>query len=264
MGKRIVELRHRKEMTQEQLGKQLNVSGQAVSKWENGDSLPDITLLAGISQSLDCTTDFLLGADKVGDVNRLIPSMESRLRELKPSQKIDLAFKIFNLIDEISEVNVSSSLKSNSVEERLPFVHAGPEGVTLWWEGKFFCNVSIEALRETENVWNDEHLPFDLFRTEWNSVITALLAQKKNFFNSDAAITETSLQQDSSLDTRFDIAVNELIDSGIIEKGKGGYRVGIKAEVLLRLLGVLLHSIGKPGVISQACLPHSNIDQVES
>ena len=45
LGSRIAELRRKKNMTQEELAAELGVTPQAVSKWENDLSCPDITLL---------------------------------------------------------------------------------------------------------------------------------------------------------------------------------------------------------------------------
>lgn len=45
LGERISTLRRQKELTQENLAKELNVSAQAVSKWENDQTCPDISLL---------------------------------------------------------------------------------------------------------------------------------------------------------------------------------------------------------------------------
>lgn len=47
-------------MTQEEMAKRLGVTAPAVNKWENGNSLPDITLLAPIARLLGITTDILL------------------------------------------------------------------------------------------------------------------------------------------------------------------------------------------------------------
>ena len=47
-------------MTQKQLAEKLNVSFQAVSKWENGDALPDAGLLLDLADALNTTTDKLL------------------------------------------------------------------------------------------------------------------------------------------------------------------------------------------------------------
>src|SRR5690625_5146747 len=53
--------RREKGLTQEDLAKILNVSFQAISKWENAQSLPDLTLLPTLSQVLGVSIDKLLG-----------------------------------------------------------------------------------------------------------------------------------------------------------------------------------------------------------
>lgn len=251
MGKRIVRLRHQQGMTQEQLGQQLNVSGQAVSKWENGDSLPDTALLASLAQALECTTDYLLGADTAGGVNRLLPMLESEVRGMDPGGKIDLAFKLFKLADvAIYDVGKSPGFETSVLGHGMPFVHAGPH-ITVWWKGKFLCIATKEALKETETIYQEEKLPFDLFPEDWDALITTFLTQGKPF-DSQTAIKESDLQHVVSADTDLAKILNEWMDSGILQKGKGGYQTGTRAEVLLRVLGLLLRSIGKPGVISAA------------
>ena len=43
MGQIIKRLRKERNLTQEELAEQLNISAQAISKWENGTSMPDIS-----------------------------------------------------------------------------------------------------------------------------------------------------------------------------------------------------------------------------
>lgn len=62
-GKRLKGLRKSAQVTQEQLAGALGISYQAVSKWENGLGLPDISLLPGISNFFGVSTDWLLGVD---------------------------------------------------------------------------------------------------------------------------------------------------------------------------------------------------------
>ena len=65
MGKRIAQLRKEKGYTQEQLAELVGVSAQAVSKWENDVSCPDISILPQLSTVLGVTTDELLGAKPI-------------------------------------------------------------------------------------------------------------------------------------------------------------------------------------------------------
>lgn len=61
LGERIVDNRKRLKLTQEQLAERLGVTAQAVSKWENNQSCPDITMLPKLAELFGITTDELLG-----------------------------------------------------------------------------------------------------------------------------------------------------------------------------------------------------------
>ena len=61
IGKRIMENRKRLGLTQDALAERLGVTAQAVSKWENDQSCPDITMLPKLAQIFGISTDALLG-----------------------------------------------------------------------------------------------------------------------------------------------------------------------------------------------------------
>ena len=63
LGRRIVALRKKMKLTQDQLAEQLGVTAQAVSKWENDQSCPDIATLPRLAEIFHCTTDELLGIE---------------------------------------------------------------------------------------------------------------------------------------------------------------------------------------------------------
>lgn len=65
IGNKIKELRKKQDITQEKLAAYLNVSYQAVSKWENDMALPDVTLIPQIANFFGVTTDELLGMKDV-------------------------------------------------------------------------------------------------------------------------------------------------------------------------------------------------------
>lgn len=65
IGENIKRLRHEKELTQETLAEFLGVSFQSVSKWERGESYPDITMLPAIASFFEVTCDELLNDNAV-------------------------------------------------------------------------------------------------------------------------------------------------------------------------------------------------------
>lgn len=90
IGNRIQRFRKEKGLTQEELAAQLGVSSQAVSKWENDASCPDISLLPQLCRVLGITTDELLTGKN--DEVRLLPADQRKsLDELTLRVKVDSA-----------------------------------------------------------------------------------------------------------------------------------------------------------------------------
>ena len=62
-GSTLKQLRKSKDYTQDQLANLLNVTPQAISRWENNTAMPDISLLVPLANVLSVTTDTLLEVD---------------------------------------------------------------------------------------------------------------------------------------------------------------------------------------------------------
>ena len=90
IGKNIMELRKRKKLTQQELGDKLYVTFQAVSKWERGLSLPDITILSKLAEVLDTDIYNILQIDKKDNVD-----FQKILEEEKNNIKKNLYKKLF-------------------------------------------------------------------------------------------------------------------------------------------------------------------------
>ena len=84
IGKRISSLRKAMGMKQEELAERLDVSGQAVSKWENDQTCPDIGLLPRLATVFGVTTDYLLtGEQEQEPPVRMVPEEERKdLRDM--------------------------------------------------------------------------------------------------------------------------------------------------------------------------------------
>lgn len=66
-AKNVAQLRAERRMTQAQLAAALNYSDKAVSKWERGEALPDVTVVKQIADIFGVTVDYLLKSDHTGD-----------------------------------------------------------------------------------------------------------------------------------------------------------------------------------------------------
>ena len=81
IGSKIKQLRHKARLTQEQLANLIGVSAQAVSKWENGTTMPDITLLPVLS------TEFGVTIDELFDL-----SIEQKLQRIERRMDLEESF----------------------------------------------------------------------------------------------------------------------------------------------------------------------------
>ena len=82
IGKRIAALRREKNLKQDDLAQMLEVSPQAVSKWENDQTCPDISLLPKLAKILGVSVDELLsGKQELQPVVTLIP--EDQRKDIK-------------------------------------------------------------------------------------------------------------------------------------------------------------------------------------
>lgn len=77
IGTRIAEARKRKGQTQDQLAEAMGVSPQAVSKWENDISCPDITLLPQLADYFGISVDDLLRGPSAPEA-QIVPEAERK------------------------------------------------------------------------------------------------------------------------------------------------------------------------------------------
>ena len=103
IGNRISKYRKEKGLTQEELAAKLGVSSQAVSKWENDASCPDIALLAQLCKILGISTDELL----TGNNNevKLVP-----VEQRKSLDELTLRVKVNSAAGDKVRVNLPMSL----------------------------------------------------------------------------------------------------------------------------------------------------------
>ncbi len=146
IGKRISEFRKAKDMTQYELADKLSISFQAVSNWERGNSMPDISKLPELAEVFGVSIDDILGYDNAV-FQDVVFSQSPNINEysdtdisdaaplLKPSQIEDilkntdynpsfhstfLPFLSDKTIEEIADAHIKNG---KSVAVLLPFLH---------------------------------------------------------------------------------------------------------------------------------------------
>lgn len=121
IGKFIAECRKEKNMTQQELAEKLGVTDRAISNWENGRRLPDLSLISLVANELDVSVAELLNGRKLNkeELEELKTTIDKLLEyntveEIKKIKKINGAFTVsfifIVLAVIINEINFSSDI----------------------------------------------------------------------------------------------------------------------------------------------------------
>ena len=115
LGTRIAALRRAKKLKQEDLAEMLGVSAQAVSKWENDQSCPDIYLIPSLAKIFNVTTDELLTGEKPEDttVRMLSESEKNNIKDMM------LRFVVNTLAGDVIRLNFPISLIEMMISEGI-------------------------------------------------------------------------------------------------------------------------------------------------
>ncbi|MBQ5987777.1 MAG: helix-turn-helix transcriptional regulator [Clostridia bacterium] len=92
IGHYIQQLRKSAGMTQKELAEKLSISFQAVSKWENGDALPDTGLLLDLCDILNTTADKLLHGGAFAANERRLMRLEDVMTGFRNIESIGVLF----------------------------------------------------------------------------------------------------------------------------------------------------------------------------
>lgn len=96
ISKRIYELRKKKQVSQEELANNLNVSRQAVSKWESNQTLPDLDKVVLMSEFFGVSTDYILtGKDKSAEY---VLSTDKQMNKNWSAKKLGILVSLVSLI----------------------------------------------------------------------------------------------------------------------------------------------------------------------
>ena len=111
-GEFIYQKRKARGLTQDELGRRLGVTNKAVSKWEVGETLPDVTIIRNLAEELGVSVDELLTQTDVKEEQRKVSKVNKLLLTLVVVLSV---LTIGILISSICYIDYYKNLDSNSL-----------------------------------------------------------------------------------------------------------------------------------------------------
>ena len=129
VAKNITDLRRSAGMTQLELAEKLNYSDKAVSKWERGDSLPDVSVLKQIADLFQVTLDYLVAEEHTEPVRQrhMYQGRELRNRQIILGISILLVWLAATITFVVLDLVLGSSAANWIV-----FAYAIPLSMVVW------------------------------------------------------------------------------------------------------------------------------------
>lgn len=81
-AEKLITLRKGRELTQEQLAEQLNVSRQSISKWEGGQVIPEVDKIVELSKLFDVSIDYLLKPSEIDELSVKTQILEEQQKKM--------------------------------------------------------------------------------------------------------------------------------------------------------------------------------------
>ena len=117
IGKFIAYIRKEKGMTQSELASRLGITDRAISKWENGRGMPDLSLIKPLCKELDITINDLLSGEKLDKKDYQDKFEENIFNTInytdKKINKLKLIFRKIIYIVNIITINHDSRIFKN-------------------------------------------------------------------------------------------------------------------------------------------------------
>lgn len=119
IGEKISELRKGKKMTQEQLAEIMHVSSQAVSKWENDLSIPDLPILVQLADYFQVSLDEIVRPQKEQPV-RYVDQVTK-----KPMEQMTLHIYVLSSDGDKVKINLPMGLVKMAIETGMKMPNMG-------------------------------------------------------------------------------------------------------------------------------------------
>lgn len=128
LQEKIVNLRKLKGWSQEELAGRLNVSRQAISRWEVGSAQPDANNIVQLSKLFGVTTDYLLNEDYKSDYDLTVVRTVNDEAKYKLCKTVAFSIAFIGLLG-----NATIYILSRAIEAMIPFItYKNGEKIYQW------------------------------------------------------------------------------------------------------------------------------------
>lgn len=136
IGKFIAKCRKDKELTQEQLAEKLGVTSKSISRWENGNTMPDLSMYKDLSNALEISVIELLNGEKLSNEEKNNISDENIINVFyskKAIENMQILVEILIFVGIIISITITSVVAKTNIHKIITLI----SGCFVWGYGIF-------------------------------------------------------------------------------------------------------------------------------
>lgn len=158
LGRRIHNLRKARGLSQQALADTFGISAQAVSKWENGDAMPDLAIIPDLCRTLGVSSDAMLAVPADISADRVLAQLHDLFPRMTTMERLSLVQRVIDLAIRTGESSSGTTAETSrdrsalvSSDSGLLFRHASGMGAVMRaeCEDNFRAHAESTLLHET-------------------------------------------------------------------------------------------------------------------
>ena len=256
ISEKISSLRKAHNLTQEALGEAVGVSPQAVSKWEKGDSLPDISVIPDICRIFGISADALLGSEG-NMISEMYVEKALELCKGGMDEKIRLLLKIM-ADGSVKEETATDHFMASAVWEAQAFSIADSRGFGMFVNNMEYIKGMMAVDYSTNKLLS--------FMADEKTIKIFLLICINGCLNESEIAKITGFSEQEVNERLFSLMKHAIIHSNVGQVGGANEMAFAIAERGILLLGIianayLYHPESRAGKITSGCQWNHNPDK---
>lgn len=136
IGKFIAELRKEKHMTQAELGEKVGVTNKTVSRWENGNYMPDISVMQLLCKTLDISINELISGRHLSEIDYKEKAESNLIFSFNQVESIRREKRIIDFFSGAGTGLLVSALYSSDSVRRTAVIVVGLVMIGIGWYRK--------------------------------------------------------------------------------------------------------------------------------
>ncbi len=240
-------------LTQQGVAEKIGVSSQAVSKWENGDCLPDCFNLKALGELYNISLDVLMETEKSSDIKAVSEKLEQIADEFiwtkqnrdYPNAHRDLGSDLWDMWKGIFFIEAGNKEVQKSAKSQGNLRICSEYGTKIWDDDGIACIVQ-SALKDKIGIISPCRLALAQTLCSDNGFKLISLLDCHNVISKEDVLQKSGIEKSDLNELLLDLVENQIIEFVSDLNGESGYKLHSHYSIVAYMIIAAVYTLSKP------------------